>query len=144
MALDAISPVNGFATVQTTAAAAATETRGSDALGRNEFLQLLAAQLRFQNPLEPTDGTQFVAQLATFSSLEGIERLNASFTQLFQLQQLTQGASLIGKEVTFSIPGSTQLGSGLVTELTVLDGQVQLLVNGTAISLDQIRSLALP
>ncbi|MDR1117659.1 MAG: hypothetical protein LBL09_05370 [Oscillospiraceae bacterium] len=62
-------------------------------LGKNDFLSLLAAQLQYQNPLEPMSDTTFVAQLAQFSSLEQMEGLNKSFAAF-------QSYSLAGKYVT--------------------------------------------
>ena len=73
----------------------------SSDLGRDQFLQLLVAQLRNQDPLEPVNNENFIAQLAQFSTLEGIENLNASFSDVLALQNLTQGANLIGRTATF-------------------------------------------
>ncbi len=51
---------------------------------KNEFLQLLVAQLKGQNPLDPMDGTQFVSQLAQFSSLEELTSINATLGHIQQ------------------------------------------------------------
>ncbi len=69
------SAISGFsaaaAAADTTNTATPAKSTGIDSLGNtNTFLQLLIAQIRNQNPLSPSDGTQFVAQLAQFSSLE--------------------------------------------------------------------------
>ncbi|MCA9771591.1 MAG: flagellar hook assembly protein FlgD [Myxococcales bacterium] len=71
-------------------------------LGKNEFLKLLTAQLRTQDPLNPMDDTAFVAQLAQFSSLEQLIDLNTGLGSISQSQDrvaATQATSLIGKEV---------------------------------------------
>src|SRR5574344_1054483 len=71
-------------------------------LGKNEFLELLVAQLNNQNPLDPQDNGEFVAQLAQFSTLEGIEKLNDSMGDIIssvQSSQTLQAASLVGKSV---------------------------------------------
>ncbi|MDU0220587.1 flagellar hook assembly protein FlgD, partial [Escherichia coli] len=57
-------------------------TRQNKDLGKNEFLNLLVAQLNNQNPLEPQGNGEFIAQLAQFSSLEGIEKLNKSMESM--------------------------------------------------------------
>jgi flagellar basal-body rod modification protein FlgD len=49
---------------------------------KNEFLQLLVAQLKGQNPLDPLDGTQFVTQLAQFSGLEELVGIHASLQKI--------------------------------------------------------------
>ena len=65
------------ATTDTSLAAASKAVAGSSSsLGKDAFLQLLVTQLKNQNPLDPQDNTAFVAQLAQFSSLEGITTLN--------------------------------------------------------------------
>ncbi|MES2871940.1 MAG: flagellar hook assembly protein FlgD [Pseudomonadota bacterium] len=75
---------------------------GSSALGKDAFLQLLVTQLKNQNPLDPQDNTAFVAQLAQFSSLEGITTLNDTVNALsgnFQSSQALQASSLVGRSV---------------------------------------------
>lgn len=54
-------------------------------LGQNAFLQLLVTQLQHQDPLQPQDDTQFLAQLAQFTSLEQLTNINTSLQQLVTL-----------------------------------------------------------
>ena len=71
-------------------------------LGKNEFLELLVAQLNNQNPLDPQDNGEFVAQLAQFSTLEGIEKLNDSMGNILDgvhSSQALQASSLVGRKV---------------------------------------------
>lgn len=71
-------------------------------LGKNEFLNLLVAQLNNQNPLEPQGNGEFIAQLAQFSTLEGVEKLNTSMGALlsgYQSSQALQASSLVGRKV---------------------------------------------
>lgn len=71
-------------------------------LGKNEFLELLVAQLNNQNPLDPQDNGEFVAQLAQFSTLEGIEKLNDSMGDILNgvhSSQALQASSLVGRKV---------------------------------------------
>lgn len=71
-------------------------------LGKNEFLNLLVAQLNNQNPLEPQSNGEFIAQLAQFSQVEGIEKLNTSMGSLvtgYQSSQALQASSLVGRKV---------------------------------------------
>lgn len=70
------------------------------AMGKDAFLKLLVTQLENQDPLNPTDNTEFVAQLAQFSSLEGIQNLNTSLGDMqgsMNAMQEFGSASLIGK-----------------------------------------------
>ena len=87
----------------TSLAAASKAVAGNDkALGKDAFLQLLVTQLKNQNPLDPQDNTAFVAQLAQFSSLEGITTLNDTVNSLsggLQSSQALQASSLVGRSV---------------------------------------------
>ncbi len=74
-----------------------------DTLGKDDFLKMLVAQLKNQDPLNPLDGADFTAQLAQFSSLEQLSNMNAQleFMNLYQASMNNaQSVSLIGKEVT--------------------------------------------
>ena len=77
----------------------------SASFNQDQFLQLLVAQLQNQDPSSPVESKEFIAQLATFSQLQGIQSLNATFSESLKLQQLTQGTNLIGKTVDYNLPG---------------------------------------
>ncbi len=79
---------------------------GNRQLGKDEFLQLLVAQMQNQNPLNPMSGSEFVSQLSQFTSVEQLMKLNAGIDALANSQTLmrksisnTMAASLAGKEV---------------------------------------------
>ena len=71
-------------------------------LGKNEFLELLVAQLNNQDPMAPQENGEFIAQLAQFSTVEGIEKMNSSMDAMassFQSSQALQASSLVGRTV---------------------------------------------
>ena len=114
---------------------------------RDEFLQLLVAQLRNQDPLQPVKQEDFLAQLAQFSTLEGIEKLNSSFDSQVQLQQdalwmnqLSQASSLIGRDVTYFGADNSQQ-SGVVESVQISDGSVRVLVDGESIAVDRVTEI---
>jgi len=82
------------------------ETQASapaEILGKNDFLNLLVAQLQHQDPLNPAESTEFTAQLAQFSSLEQLNNINDNLKnmELFQTSMTnSQAVSYIGKEIT--------------------------------------------
>ncbi len=91
----------------------------TQSLGKNEFLKLLVAQLKNQDPLKPMDGTDFAAQLAQFSSLEQLNNLNEGIKNLgvYQMSQANaQAVNLIGKEVVIG-NGNTVKASGQPVDL---------------------------
>lgn len=78
------------------------ETKTNE-LGQSAFLELMITQMNNQDPLSPQDNTEFIAQLAQFSSVEGLERLNSSFEDFsgnFMSNQALQASSLVGRSVT--------------------------------------------
>lgn len=71
-------------------------------LGQDQFLKLLVTQLNNQDPLNPQENGEFIAQLAQFSTVEGIQKLNGSVDSLltdYQSSQALQASSLVGRKV---------------------------------------------
>jgi flagellar basal-body rod modification protein FlgD len=80
-----MNTVNSLATAFTNQTATSTSSSSSGSptsVNTNQFLQLLVAQLKNQDPMNPTDNQQFLAQLATFSSLEQLISINTGVTKL--------------------------------------------------------------
>lgn len=89
---------------------AASSSSKNDALGKDAFLQLLVTQMKNQNPLEPQDNGEFVAQLAQFSSLESMQNLTStvdSIAGLYQSSQALQASSLVGRSVVVNAGSTT-------------------------------------
>lgn len=107
-------------------------------LTQADFLSLLVAQLKNQDPLNPMDQNAFVTQLAELSTVSGIQSLNTNFSNLLSLQQLSGGSSLIGKTVSFLPAGSSTTAQGTVGSLSVSQGNVQLTVDGKAVPLSSV------
>jgi flagellar basal-body rod modification protein FlgD len=109
----------------------------SSKLDKSAFVKLLVTQMRNQDPLAPGDSTQYVAQLAQFSSLEQMQNLNDNLVGLAALQQnnallaqLTQSSALIGKAVDWTDPDTGVAHSGQVTAVKLQDGAAFLEVGG--------------
>lgn len=86
--------------------------RNGDSLGKDDFLKLLLIQLQNQDPSNPVDDREFIAQMATFSSLEQMTNMNKtleSFVQSQSKQTLLQYSELINKEITYELGDSTSL-----------------------------------
>jgi flagellar basal-body rod modification protein FlgD len=81
--------------------AGSAQRQQSDGLGQADFLRLMTEQLKNQDPLKPLDSNDFLAQLAQFSTVQGIHSLNAAFADLAATvasDQALQATSLIGHE----------------------------------------------
>ena len=97
-------------------------------LGKDDFLQLLIAQLSHQDPTAPTEDTQFIAQMAQFSSLEQMTNMSSGFTRLSSLLTGSEAASAVGKTVDIDM-GENKV-SGMISATTRGD-YPQVMVNGT-------------
>lgn len=87
--------------------------KNNNELGQAAFLELMITQMNNQNPLNPQDNSEFVAQLAQFSSVEGLERLNKNFTS-FMSNNALQASSLVGRNVTVETDTSVLQTGGIV------------------------------
>ena len=117
-AIENILTTEQFATQQ---ANAIYRDGNEEMLGRDDFLRLFTAQLKNQNPLDPMKNEAFVAQLAEFSSVEGIKGMQSSLETLVanvRQESLLTGATLVGKRVAVS-GGFGQGGGGRPTETLV-------------------------
>lgn len=93
-------------------------------LGKEAFLQLLVAQMQYQDPLEPMDNTEYVSQLATFSQLEAIQNMS-------QTLSYGQASDLVGKTVAVKVTdanGDTNLKWGVVDYVIYEGGQPYLVI----------------
>ena len=98
-------------------------------LGKDDFMQLLIAQLKNQDPMKPMEDKEFITQLAQFSSLETTEKLNTQLEELLGSQSLMQVAALIGKQATAKLPTGETL-TGTISEVRMLNGQPTVILNG--------------
>lgn len=111
-------------------------TSASPTVDYNQFLQLLVAELKNQDPTSPTDPTQFMSQLASFSTVEQQVRTNSTLDALLS----SQATSLLGKKVTSSdgsISGtvaSLQTGSGGNVTATLTSGRTIVIGSGVSVS----------
>ncbi len=95
-------------------------TKKSNELGQSAFLELMITQMNNQNPLDPQDNTAFVAQLAQFSQVEGLERLNENFSS-FMSNNALQASSLVGRNVSVESETSMLQSGGIVSGSMNLD-----------------------
>lgn len=87
--MSSINPLGTSQTNQSTQQAASSQSGSTPQLGESDFLKLLVTQLQNQDPTNPMDNQQFVAQLATFSSLQQLISINDAVTKLAGSSQST-------------------------------------------------------
>jgi len=102
-------------------------------LGKDDFLLLMLTQLSYQDPLNPVDNQDFIAQLAQFSSLEQMHNVANSLDTLAQYQlqagSMAQATALIGREVTVAQADADPI-TGTVERVKMVDGLPQLQIDG--------------
>jgi flagellar basal-body rod modification protein FlgD len=120
------NPVNNFIgyTPSTTRTSAA-----GNSLGKDTFMKLLVAQMRQQNPMEPTDDKEMIAQMTQFSMLEQITNLATSSAMTAAAGNASQAVALLGRPVTYlDADGVSQTGS--VEKVSFDDGLPVLTIAG--------------
>lgn len=138
------APVQGDYQPRTTGPGQATATGDpSSIFSSDTFLKVLAAQVRSQNPLEPMKDTEFIGQMAQFSSLEQVTSLNATMKSFNLTNQLTQGAALVGRQVTYLPEGADVPVTGTVERMLIENGgrSTSLVVNGVLVNPNQVREV---
>lgn len=110
----------------------------SGQLGKDEFLKLLITQLSNQDPTSPMEDTQFISQMAQFSSLEQMTNMNKSFESLASMVNFSQANNTIGRTVDIDIGDDSIRG---VVEGATMGGNPQVLVNGAYYDLDKIKAV---
>ena len=125
--------------------AATVRATGKKNLDVNDFLKLLTVQFTSQDPMKPMEDTQFISQMASFTSLEQMQTLNKEFSEFSKTQGITTANSYLGKKVSVtdgtSVTGTT---SGIVTGISV-DATTgpMLTVNGRNYELAKVQSVTL-
>lgn len=134
-----VAPVENGKVVETesqSSLAKAQETNGSS-LDKDAFLQLLVAQMKYQDPLQPTSNTEYISQFATFSELEQMQNMSASM-------DLSRASSLVGQTVYMKTTGSsgdTSYIQGKVDYVYYENGKAYLAINEELYSLDDLDSV---
>jgi flagellar basal-body rod modification protein FlgD len=131
----------------TPAKAASTTTNNSSnqlptqSLGKDAFLKLLVTQLKYQDPSKPMDDTQFISQMAQFSSLEQMTNVSTGLETLNKLQNSTQALNLAGHTVELKNPQGGDPISGKVDEVRFAGGTPSILVGGKEYTLGDVISV---
>lgn len=134
-----------------------TDRKTSSTNDSNMFLNLMLQQLKNQDPTQPTDNTEWLSQLAQYSSLEQMTQMNTGLTNCMNYisamykdmsmnAEITQTLSMVGKEVTITIPDKNDSSktteiTGKVTEANFKDGTGKVKVNGEYYSISNITSI---
>lgn len=120
-----------------------TET-GLGQLGTDAFLKLLVAQLKYQNPMAPSDGTAMLQQTAQFTTVETLKQISEANQRLMGFQQVTMALTIVGKSITaVGLDGSHVSGEVQGIRFTA-DGPFLRLDSGVEVPMDNVLSVSAP
>lgn len=134
MAIDSTGDATGYDLIQQLGLGEKEATvEKTNELGKNAFLELMAAQMQNQDPLNPTDNTEMIAQMAQFSQAEGIQNLQESFDKLANAitsQQTLSASTVVGRTVLVAGDTADLAAGGNIEAAVELDKPSQgVLVN---------------
>lgn len=112
--------------------------KSNSTVDKDQFLQLLVAQMKYQDPLEPTSNTEYVSQYATFSELEQMQNMSASL-------ELARASALVGQTVLMEVTdsaGRTTTVQGNVDYVVYEGNKAYLSINGEKYSMDDLNTVA--
>lgn len=120
-------PATGTSTSDTSSTSQSAPT-----LNYNDFLQLMIAQLQNQDPLNPTDSSQFMSQIAEFSNVEQGINANSKLDQLLVNSNISQASTMIGLQIT-----GTDGTTGIIQSVRIdSSGSTAVLTDGTKVPID--------
>ncbi|OXM84672.1 flagellar hook capping FlgD N-terminal domain-containing protein [Paenibacillus rigui] len=117
--------------------------KDKSSLGKDDFLKILIAQLKNQDPSQPLEDKEFIAQMAQFSSVEQLS--NISSEMKLMRQSLGFASGLIGKDITWDgldEKGEVVAKTGAVESIVVKDGSQFAVVKGEQVAMDRISKIA--
>ena len=114
-------------------------------LGKDDFLKLLMTQLKYQDPMEPADNKEFIAQMAQFTSLEQMGNISAGFANLNRVQlgllqetATSKAIGLIGRSVEVTNPDTGEVVSGVVSGMRVVNGLPRVIIGTGEFDVDTV------
>jgi flagellar basal-body rod modification protein FlgD len=114
-----------------------------DQMGKDTFLKLLVAQMRYQDPSKPVDSSQMMAQTATFTQVEKLEQLATQNAALLVLQEASTAGALVGRTVTYTgTDGAEVTGKVSAVRLASADQEAVATVGGQQVAVGRITSIA--
>ena len=111
----------------------------SASLTQQDFLMLMIEQMRQQNPLEPMENTDFIAQMAQFDTLTAMHDISEALLRLASVSELSNASALVGRTVTAIVPRDPDPVTGAFREPELVSGEVERVTfddSGTVVIVD--------
>jgi len=109
-------------------------------LDKDAFLQILVAQMRYQNPLSPQDSNQFISQVVELTTMEQLFNLSKSMEMLLKAQELSLSAGLVGKQVTVAGHDGQDV-RGAVEKVVIGAEGIRLVIDGNSYDYGTVKEI---
>ncbi|NJC71789.1 flagellar hook capping protein [Planosporangium thailandense] len=135
------SPITDIVNASGAGSSTSTSTaKANNELGKDDFMKLLVAQLRYQDPSSPADPSAFMAQTAQFTMLEKLTNLETAQQQLVTAQLQFGASNLIGKTVTY-VDADGKDATGVVSAATFTGSNPTVKVGNTDVPLSSVKEV---
>lgn len=104
-------------------------TESNSFVGKNDFFNILAAQLKYQDPMAGGDNSEYIAQMSQFAMIEKLENLSDQVNALYNLNSAQNALNVVGKEVALDTMESGEI-SGIVERVEISRSGISYVVNG--------------
>ena len=140
MAISSVTPTPSTPAKDPITGLAMQKNTGKQMLGADDFMKLLTTQLTSQDPMNPMKDTEFISQMANFTSLEQMRTLSKSFESFTTDQKLASAPSYLGRQVT--VTDATGDTTGIVEAIKLKDGKPAIVINGKTYETKLISGIA--
>ena len=127
----------------TAVTAATSSVNRTDQMGKDVFLQLLVAQMRYQDPNSPASTTEFMSQTATFTQVEKLEEIAAQNASLVALQRSLSAGALVGHTVSYTDENGATV-TGTVGSVRISGDEPSAVVDGVDVPIGRLTEVSLP
>jgi flagellar basal-body rod modification protein FlgD len=135
------SPVTGGGATYT----ATTTVDRPDQMGKDVFLKLLVAQMRYQDPSNPVDSSQMMAQTASFTQVEKLEQLVNQNASMLVLQESATAGALVGRKATYTdTTGASVSGTVTSVRLASRSSEAIAVIGGVEVQVGRITEISAP
>jgi flagellar basal-body rod modification protein FlgD len=137
------TPVNGASGTATYSSTPSLDR--PDQMGKDVFLKLLVAQMRYQDPSNPVDSSQMMAQTATFSQVEKLEQLVTQNASMLVLQESATAGALVGRRATYTdSTGASVTGTVTSVRLASRSSEAIAVIGGVEVQVGRITEISAP
>jgi flagellar basal-body rod modification protein FlgD len=137
------SPISGTGAPGQATASASTTVERSDQMGSETFLNLLVAQMRYQDPSNPASSTDMMAQTATFTQVEKLEQLVKQNASMLVMQESATAGALVGRTATYTNENGEPV-TGVVTsvQLATANNEAAATIDGKKVAIGRLTEIA--